>query len=225
MPDRNKIFQKGRAPTHPEVQSGPANSQTSFSRRGDARRSNLPFSGHIVNTFRRLTVLQLNIEGLTASKMNVLHHLAVQHEVFVILIQETLSISSEKLILTSFALAGFSLSRKRGLATFVHERLKCTFLKQSPLKSETECLCVDVDGYKIVNVSNLHRHDCKPLICRCILIPAFMLMILTALTILLSFTIQRILSAFLLAAVSVALSLIIRLLLLTWTAAYLTNVS
>ena len=84
--------------------------------------------------------------------MNVLHHLAVQHEVFVILIQETLSISSEKLILTSFALAGFSLSRKRGLATFVHERLKCTFLKQSSLKSETECLCVDVDGYKIFNV-------------------------------------------------------------------------
>ena len=28
-------------------------------------------------------------------------------------------------------------------------------LKQSPLKSETEWLCVDVDGYKIVSV-------CKP---------------------------------------------------------------
>ena len=60
--------------------------------------------------------------------------------------------SSEKLILPSFALAGFSLSRKHGLATFVHEPLKYRLLKQSPFKSETEWLCVDVDGYKIVNV-------------------------------------------------------------------------
>ena len=51
--------------------------------------SNLPFSGHIVNTFRRSTILQLNIEGLTASKMNVLDHLAVQHEALVILFFHT----------------------------------------------------------------------------------------------------------------------------------------
>ena len=84
--------------------------------------------------------------------MNVLHHLAVQHEALVILLQETHFTSLEKLKLPSFALAGFSLSRKHGLARFVHERLKYTLLKQSPLKSETELLCVDVDRYKIVNV-------------------------------------------------------------------------
>ena len=33
----------------------------------------LSFSGHIVKKFRRPTILQLNIEGLTASKMNILH--------------------------------------------------------------------------------------------------------------------------------------------------------
>ena len=58
----------------------------------------------------------------------------------------------EKLILPSFALAVLSLARKRDLATFVHERLKYTILKQAPLKSETEWLGVEVDGYRIVNV-------------------------------------------------------------------------
>ena len=66
-------------------------------------------------------------------------------------LQETHYTSSEKLILPSFALAGLSLSRKNGLATFVHERLKYTLSKPSPPKLETECLCVDLDGYKIVN--------------------------------------------------------------------------
>ena len=152
MPDRNKICQNGRVPTHPDVQPGPANRQTSFSGRGDAHGSKLPFSGHIINTFRRPTIQQLNIDGLTASKMNVLHRLAVHHEALIILLQETHCTSSKKLMLPSFALAGFSLSRMHDLATFVHERLKYTCLKQSHLKSETEWLCVDVDGYKIVNV-------------------------------------------------------------------------
>ena len=84
--------------------------------------------------------------------MNVLHHLAVQHEALVILVQETNFTSSEKLILPSLAPAGFSLNRKHGLATFVREQLKYTLLKQSSLKSEIEWLYVDVDGYKIVNI-------------------------------------------------------------------------
>ena len=92
------------------------------------------------------------IEGLTASKMNVLHHLAMQSEVIVILLQDTYCTDPEKLVLPNFQLAGSSLSRKHGLATFVHERLRYTLLDQSPLTSEIEWLCVDVDGYKIVNV-------------------------------------------------------------------------
>ena len=45
-----------------------------------------------------------------------------------------------------------SLSRKHGLATFVYKRLRYTLLDQSSPTSEIEWLCVDVDGYKIVNV-------------------------------------------------------------------------
>ena len=151
MTDRNRTYQNGRVSTHSDVQCGSANRQTSFSGRGNAR-IKLPFSGHIANKFRRPTILQLNIEGLTASKMNVLHHLAMQSEALVILLQETHCTDAEKLVLPNYQLAGSSLSRKHGLATLVHERLRYTLLDQLRPTSEIEWLCVDVDGYKIVNV-------------------------------------------------------------------------
>ena len=135
MTDRNRTYQNERVSTHSDVQCGSANRQTSFSGRGNVR-IKLPFSGHIANKFRRPTNLQLNIEGLTTSKMNVLHHLAMQSEALVILLQETHCTDAEKLVLPNHKLAGFSLSRKHGLATFVHERLRYTLLDQSPPTSE-----------------------------------------------------------------------------------------
>ena len=113
MTDRNLTYQNGRVSTHSDLQCGSANRQTSFSGRGNAR-IKLPFSGHIVNKFQRPTILQLNIEGLTANKMNVLHHLAMQYEALVILLQETQCTDAEKLVLPNYQLAGSSLSRKHG---------------------------------------------------------------------------------------------------------------
>ena len=81
MSDRNRACQPGRVTPHPDVQPGPTTRQTPFS-----GRSTVPLSGHIVNKFRRPAVLQLNIEGLTASKMNVLHHFPAQYEALVILL-------------------------------------------------------------------------------------------------------------------------------------------
>ena len=79
MTDRNKSYQKGSVSTH---------SETSFSGRGNAW-IKLSFSEHIANKFLRPTILQLNIEGLIESKMNVIHHLSLQSEALVILLQET----------------------------------------------------------------------------------------------------------------------------------------
>ena len=83
---------------------------------------------------------------------NVFYYLALQSEAFVIILQETHCTNAEKLVLSSYHIAESSLSRKQGLATFVHERPKYTLLDQSPLTLEIKWLCVDVDGYKIVNV-------------------------------------------------------------------------
>ena len=126
MTDRNQTYQNGRVFTHSDVQRRSASPQTTFSKRGNTW-IKLPFSGHISKKFRKPTILQLNIEGLTANKMNVLHHLAQQSEALVILLQETHCIDAEKLVLPNYQLAESSLSRKHGLATFVHERLKSRF--------------------------------------------------------------------------------------------------
>ena len=171
MTNRNRTYQNERVSTHSDVQCGSTNRQTSFSGHGNAR-IKLPFSGHIANKFRRPTILQLNIESLTSSKTNVFHHLAMQSVALVILMQETHCTDAEKLVLPNYQLAGSSLSRKHGLATFVHERLRYTLLDQSPPTSEIEWLCVDVDGYKIVNVY-------KPWISQYFLTPVFTLAILT----------------------------------------------
>ena len=80
----------------------------------------------IINKFRSPTILQLNIEGLTASKMSVLYHLAAQFEALVILLQESHCTSAQRLVLPDYQLARFSLSKKHGLAAFVDERLKWT---------------------------------------------------------------------------------------------------
>ena len=120
----NRMCPPGTISTYSDIQ-GPANQQTSVSGWDDECAAHkLPFSGHIIKKFRGPSILQLNIEGLTASKMNVLHHLAIQLEAFVMLLQDTHCISAEKLVLSNYQLARFSLSRKHGLATFVHERLK-----------------------------------------------------------------------------------------------------
>ena len=84
--------------------------------------------------------------------MNILHHLSMQSEALFILLQETHCTDAEKLVLPNYQLAGSSLSRKQGLTTFVHEWLRYMLLDQSLLTSEIEWLCVDIDGYKIVNV-------------------------------------------------------------------------
>ena len=111
--------------------------------------------------------------------MNVLHHLALQSEALVILLQETHCTDAEKLVLPNYQLAGSSLSRKHGLATFVHKRLRYRLLDQSLLTSEIKWLCVDVDGYKIVNVYNHHQRDCNAWISQCFLTPVCTLAILT----------------------------------------------
>ena len=100
----------------------------------------------------RPNILQLNTEGLTADKISVIEQLVYKNKASIIVLQETHCTTAEKLVIPNFSLAGSILSRNHCLATFVHERLELSPVDQSPEQSETEWLCVDVAGYKIVNV-------------------------------------------------------------------------
>ena len=116
-----------------------------------------PFSGRGSRNAEdtRPNILQLKTEGLTAGKISVTEQLAYKNKAFIIVLQETHCLTADKLVIPTFSLAGSVLSRNHDLATFVHERLEWSLVDQSPEQSETEWLCVDVAGYKIINV-------CKP---------------------------------------------------------------
>ena len=114
-----------------------------------------PFSGrgsrNAAEDHPRPSILQLNIEELT-NKISVIEPLAYKNKAFIIVLQETHSITADKLVIPNFSLARSILSRNHGLATFVHERLEWSPVEQPPEQSETEWLCIDVAEYKIVNV-------------------------------------------------------------------------
>jgi len=110
----------------------------------------------------RRGILQLNTEGLTANKISIIEQLSCKTKALIIVLQETHRTTADKLVIPNFTLVGSVLSRKHGLATFAHERLEWSLVDQSPEKSETEWLCVDVAGYKIISVYKPPRSRLTP---------------------------------------------------------------
>ena len=88
--------------------------------------------------------------------------LKIVTRVMLLLLQVTHCTTADTLVIPNFSLAGSVLSRNHGLARFVHERLEWSLVDQSPEQSETEWLCVDVAGYKIINVYKSPRSQFTP---------------------------------------------------------------
>ena len=110
----------------------------------------------------RPNILQLNTEGITADNISVIEQLAYENKAFIIALQETHCTNADKLVIHNFSLAGLVLSKNHGLATFIHERLECSLVHQSPEQLETEWLCVDNAGYEIINVYKPPRSRFTP---------------------------------------------------------------
>jgi len=124
-----------------------------------------PFSGRCSRNATqdlRPNTLQLNTEGLTADKISVIEQLAYMNKASIIVLQETHCTTADNLVIPNFSRAGSILRRNHGLDTFVHERLEWSLVDETPEQSETEWLCVDVAGYKIVNVYKPPRSRITP---------------------------------------------------------------
>ena len=63
------------------------------------------------------TILQLNVKGLTNSKLTIIEQLAHTNKVTAILLQETHCETTEKLTIPEFTLASHILNKQHGLAT------------------------------------------------------------------------------------------------------------
>ena len=97
-------------------------------------------------------MLQLNIEGTTASKIGMVQRLANMTKALVILLQEMYCTCVDKLVIPNYALAGSISSRKHSLATIVHESLSRTLASGSPEDFEIKRLCMDIAGLKIISI-------------------------------------------------------------------------
>jgi len=133
-------------------------------RRGMSHKT--PFSGrgsrNDAKDDPRPNILQLNTEGSQQTRISVNEQLACRNKAFIFFLQETHCTTADKIVISNFPLAGSVMSRNHGLATFIHERLEWSLVDQSPELSETEWLCVDVAGYKIINVYKSPRSRFTP---------------------------------------------------------------
>ena len=99
-----------------------------------------------------LTVLQLNVEGLTTAKLSVLEHVATTNKATVVLLQETHKESDTILKLPGFTLAGYTKSKHHGLASFVISDVSWSHVAQSAEEAEVEWITTKVQDTTVVNV-------------------------------------------------------------------------
>ena len=91
-----------------------------------------------------LSVLQLNAEGLTNAKLEVIRQLADSNQVDVVLLHETHRTTGDNLKLPWFLLAVSIPSKYHGMATFVRTGITWSAVKRSPSDSNTESLVTEV---------------------------------------------------------------------------------
>ena len=99
-----------------------------------------------------MSVLQLNAEGLTNAKLEVIRELADSNLVAVVLLQETHRTTDDNLKLPGFLLAVSIPSKQHGMATFVRIGLTWSAVKRSPPDSNIERLVTEVQEITILNV-------------------------------------------------------------------------
>ena len=99
-----------------------------------------------------VTLLQLNVEGLTKAKINVLTHLAQAHAVTAILLQETHYKDRSHLKILGYTLTACTEIEVYGTATFVKHHARWSAIAVCPENSLLEWTSTEVEGVTIINV-------------------------------------------------------------------------
>ncbi|KAE8289530.1 hypothetical protein D5F01_LYC11232 [Larimichthys crocea] len=94
-------------------------------------------SQHPPTTALALALLQLNVEGLTIAKINILEQVASTNNVTVTL-QETHQKNKNILRVPGYTLAGHTANKQHGIATFVRKDMTWSAAGQSPEGAEIE---------------------------------------------------------------------------------------
>ena len=99
-----------------------------------------------------ISVLQLNVEGITKPKITVIEHLLQTHKATIVLLQETHSEEPSKLKIPGYHLTAHTKSSVHGIATFVRYSAKWREVGTSAPESSLEWAATEVEGITIINV-------------------------------------------------------------------------
>ena len=97
-------------------------------------------------------MLQLNVEGLTKAKINVIEHLAQKYNPTAILLQETHASDTSRLKICGYRLAADTKSNIYGAASFVRNGSKWKIAATCPDDSILNWTAVEVEGTTVINV-------------------------------------------------------------------------
>ena len=101
---------------------------------------------------RGLVLLQLNVEGISKAKIQVIEHLATTNLATVILLQETHVTNPDVLNISGYSLTAHTSNRVHGVATFVQCSTKWRDIASSTPEEEVELVTTKVEGINITNV-------------------------------------------------------------------------
>ena len=113
-----------------------------------------PFSGRETTVSGKdpLVILQINIEGWTLAKREVLENLAAGHQATVVMVQETHQTNQDRLKLAGFILTDFILSAHHGIATFVKNLLPFKTSNKSLDEEPTQWSSIELQHINIINL-------------------------------------------------------------------------
>ncbi len=115
------------------------------SRLGSPFKDVLSSDGHI-------TILQLNVEGLSAAKRDIICELAKSHSADVLLLQETHTTDDQQLPINGYSIVSLSHHRQYGLATYTKDGIAATELCSSGTNCTIYWNAIRIGEQIIVNV-------------------------------------------------------------------------
>ena len=98
-----------------------------------------------------VSLLQLNVEGLTRTKRNIIQHFAKEREVNAILLQETHSMDVSKLKINGYTLAACTNISTHGIAAYLKNCIKWKPIASSDPDDEIERTVTEIEGTVVIN--------------------------------------------------------------------------
>ena len=99
-----------------------------------------------------ICILQLNVEGLTRNKLDLIRHLADENNANIILLQETHVVAEEKLEIEGFNIIDLIPSKHHDIASYSRESINAKPVHKSPENSPVQWSTIEAEGHQITNL-------------------------------------------------------------------------